>query len=229
MVMSEIRFLLAAGLSPMEVIKAGTQHAAYVSGQRDELGTLEPGKLADVIIVDGNPLTDIEALGRVVTVQSQPFAFLTPQCYTFCPRVITISTEFYYEIKAKNYLEEKGNILMSAPIALQLYTVRDALAHDFVSVVKKVANIGYAGVETAAFPGTTPREARKLFDDLGLTVSSAHSSLPVGERKNEVLDLMAELGCKRLVSAALVNAWFPPPWVPITTRLLIKSNAPVRW
>ena len=68
MVMSEIRFLLAAGLSPMEVIKAGTQHAAYVSGQRDELGTLEPDKFADVIIVDGDPLTDIEVLGRVVTV-----------------------------------------------------------------------------------------------------------------------------------------------------------------
>ncbi len=32
------------------------------------MGTLEPGKLADIIIVDGNPLTDLEAMDRVVAV-----------------------------------------------------------------------------------------------------------------------------------------------------------------
>jgi imidazolonepropionase-like amidohydrolase len=68
MPMGEIKALLAAGLSPMEVIEAGTRHAAHVCGHGDELGTLEPSKLADVIIVDGNPLTDIEALSRVVMV-----------------------------------------------------------------------------------------------------------------------------------------------------------------
>lgn len=97
---------------------------------------------------------------------------------------------------------------MSAPIALQLYTVRDALAQDFASTVKQVARIGYAGVETAGFPGTTPGEARKVFDDLGLTVSSVHSALPVGERKNEILDLMAELGCTRLVSGYLEPKYY---------------------
>jgi imidazolonepropionase-like amidohydrolase len=39
-----------------------------VCGQRERLGTLEPGKLADVIIVDGDPLTDLEAMDRVVAV-----------------------------------------------------------------------------------------------------------------------------------------------------------------
>jgi imidazolonepropionase-like amidohydrolase len=52
----------------MEVIQAGTQHAAWVCGHGDELGTLEPGKLADVVIVDGDPLADIEAMSRVVAV-----------------------------------------------------------------------------------------------------------------------------------------------------------------
>jgi imidazolonepropionase-like amidohydrolase len=60
--------LLAAGLTPMDVLRAGTQHAAWVCGHGDELGTLEPGKLADVIVVDGDPLADIEAMGRVVAV-----------------------------------------------------------------------------------------------------------------------------------------------------------------
>lgn len=92
---------------------------------------------------------------------------------------------------------------MSAPIALQLYTVREALAKDFSGVVKKLAEMGYVGVETAGFPGTTPQAARKLFDDLGLVVSSAHTRLPVGDQKNEILEMVAALGCKRIVCAAL--------------------------
>jgi imidazolonepropionase-like amidohydrolase len=64
----EMQLLLAARLTPMEVIQAGTQHAAWVCGHGDELGTLAPGMLADVIIVDGDPLVDIEAMARVVAV-----------------------------------------------------------------------------------------------------------------------------------------------------------------
>jgi imidazolonepropionase-like amidohydrolase len=68
MPLREMELLLEAGLTPMEVIRAGTQHAAWVCGHGDELGTLEPGKLADVTVVDGDPLADIEAMGRVSAV-----------------------------------------------------------------------------------------------------------------------------------------------------------------
>jgi imidazolonepropionase-like amidohydrolase len=61
----EMELLLAAGLSPLEVIEAGTRHAAQVCGQGSELGTLQPGKLADIIIVDGNPLEDMTVLEQV--------------------------------------------------------------------------------------------------------------------------------------------------------------------
>lgn len=89
---------------------------------------------------------------------------------------------------------------MAAPVALQLYTVREALAKDFEGIVRKVADLGYVGVETAGFPGTTPPAAAKLFKDLGLQVCSAHMGLPVGDKKQEILDTMATLGCKRIVS-----------------------------
>ncbi len=64
----EMQWLVAAGLTPLQVIQAGTQHAARVCGHGDELGTLEPGKLADVIVVEGNPLTDIGVMEHVGTV-----------------------------------------------------------------------------------------------------------------------------------------------------------------
>jgi imidazolonepropionase-like amidohydrolase len=68
MPLTEMKLLLAAGLAPLEVIEASTRNAAYVCGQADSLGTLEPEKLADVIIVDSDPLADLEAMDRVVAV-----------------------------------------------------------------------------------------------------------------------------------------------------------------
>jgi imidazolonepropionase-like amidohydrolase len=48
----------------MEVIEAGTRISATACGQGSELGTLEPGKLADLIIVDGDPLQDLQVMNR---------------------------------------------------------------------------------------------------------------------------------------------------------------------
>jgi len=62
--LTEMKALLDAGMSTLEVIEAATRHAAVVSGA-DDLGVLEPGKLADLIVMDGNPLEDIEALTRI--------------------------------------------------------------------------------------------------------------------------------------------------------------------
>ncbi|MFQ6102634.1 MAG: sugar phosphate isomerase/epimerase family protein [Anaerolineae bacterium] len=90
---------------------------------------------------------------------------------------------------------------MTVPIALQLYSVREALAQDFVGVMKKVVGIGYVGVEPIFdLRGTTTTEAARLFKELGLEVPSAHTPLPVGEDASKVLDFVAELGCQRIVS-----------------------------
>jgi cytosine/adenosine deaminase-related metal-dependent hydrolase len=58
----------AAGRTPMEVLEASTQHAAAVCGQASTLGTLEVGKLADIIIVNGDPLADLAAMDSVIAV-----------------------------------------------------------------------------------------------------------------------------------------------------------------
>jgi imidazolonepropionase-like amidohydrolase len=56
------------GMSPMRVISALTRVGATVLGRQRDLGTIEPGKLADVIVLQGNPLFDITALAHVETV-----------------------------------------------------------------------------------------------------------------------------------------------------------------
>ena len=88
---------------------------------------------------------------------------------------------------------------MSTPIALQLYTLRDLLAQDYEGTIRKVADLGYLGLETANMFGESPASAAKLFGELGLTVTSAHSMLPIGDQKQEVLDTLGALNCKRLI------------------------------
>jgi cytosine/adenosine deaminase-related metal-dependent hydrolase len=60
----EIEWMQEAGMTPMEIIVAATRNGARACDMASELGTLEAGKLADVLVVDGNPLADVHALAR---------------------------------------------------------------------------------------------------------------------------------------------------------------------
>ena len=66
--LKELEWMVQAGMSPAQVIQAGTRHAAELLGQLDELGTLEAGKLADLIILDGDPLQDISVIHNIEVV-----------------------------------------------------------------------------------------------------------------------------------------------------------------
>ncbi|MGI8553972.1 MAG: amidohydrolase family protein [Dehalococcoidia bacterium] len=58
----ELQLMVEAGMTPMQAIVASTQTAAECLDLRRYLGTLEPGKLADLLVVDGDPLADIRML-----------------------------------------------------------------------------------------------------------------------------------------------------------------------
>lgn len=55
-------FVNYVGFSPLDTIKCATKHGAEIMGRGDEFGTLHPGKLADVLIVGGDPVKDIRIL-----------------------------------------------------------------------------------------------------------------------------------------------------------------------
>jgi len=66
--MYEIEMMSQAGMTPMQIILASTRNAAHVSNLEAELGTLEPGKMADILVVGGDPLADLQALREVLLV-----------------------------------------------------------------------------------------------------------------------------------------------------------------
>lgn len=67
----EFRLMAARGLKPVEGLKSATSVAAELLGVSDRLGTLQAGKVADIVAIPGNPLQDIRAAERVTLVMKE--------------------------------------------------------------------------------------------------------------------------------------------------------------
>lgn len=61
----EFVYMTEAGMPPLEAIKCATVNAAALIGISDKAGTIEPGKWADIVAVEGDPVKDIHAMGQV--------------------------------------------------------------------------------------------------------------------------------------------------------------------
>ncbi len=67
----EFVYMTEAGMPPMEAIQSATKNGALLLGVWDKLGSIEKGKLADIIAVDGDPIADMNVMGKVVFVMKE--------------------------------------------------------------------------------------------------------------------------------------------------------------
>ena len=63
----ELELMVGCGMTPGQALVATTKTAAELMGLQDDLGSLEPGKRADVVVVDGDPLADGPGLAGLGT------------------------------------------------------------------------------------------------------------------------------------------------------------------
>jgi imidazolonepropionase-like amidohydrolase len=74
----EFKLMVQYGMEPIDAIRSATIRAAELLRMEKSIGTIEPGKYADIIAVEGNPLEDITALSRVVFVMKGGQVYKSP-------------------------------------------------------------------------------------------------------------------------------------------------------
>lgn len=74
----EFRYMVEAGMQPMEAIQSATRVAAELLGVEDELGTIAVGKIADIVAVKGDPLADVGHLTQMAFVMKAGKVYVSP-------------------------------------------------------------------------------------------------------------------------------------------------------
>jgi imidazolonepropionase-like amidohydrolase len=75
----ELVVMVSHGMKPVDALRAATSVSAELLGINDRVGTLEPGKRADIIAVSGDPTTDINAVEHVGFVMKEGKVYLGPK------------------------------------------------------------------------------------------------------------------------------------------------------
>src|SRR5437764_8441546 len=101
------------------------------------------------------------------------------------------------------------NDLNNLQVALQLYTVRDETKRDFVGTLRRVAEIGYPGVEFAGYGNLTSQEMSALLAETGLRAVSTHIGLDAlqDEHLDASIRYCQDIGCSNIVLPSLANEW----------------------
>ncbi len=94
-------------------------------------------------------------------------------------------------------------------VALELYTVRDETRRDFAGTLRRVAQIGYAGVEFAGYGNLTSQEMSALLAETGLRAVATHLGLDAlqGSQLDASIRYCLDIGCPIIVLPSMANEW----------------------
>ena len=94
-------------------------------------------------------------------------------------------------------------------VALELYTVRDETGRDFAGTLRRVAQMGYAGVEFAGYGNLSSQEMSALLAETRLRVAGTHLGLDAlqGPQLDASIRYCLDIGCPVIVLPSLANEW----------------------
>ncbi len=101
---------------------------------------------------------------------------------------------------------------MKLPVALQLFSIRDALEESFESTLRSLKDMGYDGLELVGLHGQTPQRIKSLCEEIGLVPISAHMFISYEDMIKDPVSLMesfAQIGVKYVVMPSLDREQFP--------------------
>ena len=95
----------------------------------------------------------------------------------------------------------RGQTPKKIPIAVQVYSVRNAAQRDLAGTLAAIAKMGYEGVEFAGYYGKDPKDIRKMLDDNGLKCAGTHTGYGEirGDRFERTIELHKTLGTKFII------------------------------
>jgi sugar phosphate isomerase/epimerase len=108
------------------------------------------------------------------------------------------------------YETQKGESIMNKlQVALELYTVRDETSRDFAGTLRRVAQIGYTGVEFAGYGNLTSQEMSALLAETGLYPVSTHVGLDALQdtQLDASIRYSLDIGCPSIILPWLSNEW----------------------
>ena len=132
----EMEFMAEAGLTPEKIIRAGTRDAAEHLGLLNDLGTVEQGKIADLILIAGDPLKDISSLHKVQMVIKEGRIVYDADEETAAPKGIPLDSNpvSWFEIpvtdmpRARAFYEQVLNVklqpLSFGPLEMAIFPMR---------------------------------------------------------------------------------------------------------
>src|SRR5690242_16284590 len=104
---------------------------------------------------------------------------------------------------------EREPFMHYSQVALELYTVRDETQRDFAGTLRRVAEMGYPGVEFAGYGGLSQQAMAALLAETGLKVPGTHVGLDLltGEHLDASIAYCRAIDCPLMVLPSLPQAW----------------------
>jgi len=159
----EMRIMIETGLTPMQIIQGSTKFASELVQKQDSLGTVEPGKLADILIVGADPLQDIDNLKKTDTV-------------IFDGKVIDRSYHANYTTTFNPPGDQESPAVEGLPWVVALMKVGRG---GGAAAEGAVPGPGRGAVAAVADPASSPQPAIQMFDPYIVTQSATPATVTV--------------------------------------------------